>query len=157
MRSMGIEFRTEGNSVLCVRYKVRQSDRRKEESVVATFDAEVDRVAPHVAAALLAPERKMLHQWLLDRRQLKQALRHEPHENTVLGSLPALLDEAISATQSTDDMDAQLYTLIKQKLATLDTALEQVDSQARSGRAELKVMNDEEVLKEQLRTIKRRL
>ncbi len=157
MRSTGIEFRTEGSSVLCLRYKVSPRHGRADEKVVASFDVAVDRVAPHVAAVLTAPERQRLQHWLSDRHTLQQGLRHEPLENTVLESLPALLDEAISAAASAEDMDIATYQLIKRKLTTLERMLDNVESQSQPDKLELKVMNDEEVLKEQLRTIKRRL
>lgn len=154
MTTRTIEFRTEGESVLCVRIDTSPP---RTETIVASFDASVDRIAPHVAAALTAPERQALKKWLEDRKQLQQTLLNETPEDTVLRSLPALLDEAITAATSTDRINVDTCRDIQRKLETLQSILNQLEETQRHQPPELEVMNDEEVLRQRLSEIRKQL
>ena len=154
MPTQTIEFRTEGASVLCVRI---QTSEPATETVVASFDVSVDRVAPHVAAALTAPEREALSKWLKDRKQLQTTLRNETPEDTVLKSLPALLDEAIAAAASSDRINAHTCRDIQQKLEQLQTTLNQLEETQRQQPPELEVMDEEEVLRQRLSEIRKQI
>lgn len=77
-----MEFITKGETIDCIRI-IKDKDSGKETQInVASFNAGVDRVPPHVAAELFIEEVKELVLWLEDRKKLQSKLEMQSIEHT---------------------------------------------------------------------------
>lgn len=148
-----MEFITEGDTVRCVRV-ISGTDTEKR-ITVTTFHADVDRVAPHVAASLTPPEIKELEQWLTDRAKLQAALETKPIEKTIVEALPEVIEQAVRALDELEQLDVDIYQALRGSVFDLTRALDRVENLAsEKEHIELEKMPDSEALKERLDTIK---
>lgn len=88
-----MDFKLDRNQILCMR--------DGQTAPVCAFDAQLDRVPPHVEAALRPRERAALEAWMSDR----QAVRNASAEQLLIDSLPALLDAGAAALAADVDLD----------------------------------------------------
>ena len=153
MKRTTINFVTEDGSVNCVRTVTDTETGDAVSRVVATFGAEVDCVAPHVAAALNPREIRELEQWLKDRANLET----EPPEKAVLEVLPQMLDEAIAALDEVDELDAGVYQALQEKVSAFSAALEEFSGVSEDSTTNVRKMKGSEVMKEKLEIIKKNL
>ncbi|UZE95794.1 hypothetical protein [Alkalimarinus alittae] len=148
-----MNFIRTNHAVQCVR--TRQVDGREVSEVVVSFDEQLNTIAPHVSALLSTEEVNQLGAWLEERARLQHELKDKPLGITVLEALPGLLQEATDAVRLLDTLDSSLHNQIEDSLrlfrSTLDDALHTNHTNEQN---EFDSMQDEEVLKEQLTSIK---
>ncbi|MBN0988516.1 hypothetical protein [Amphritea pacifica] len=149
-----MEFITVGETINCVRVFNDPDTGEEKRLVVTSFNAQVDRVAPHVAAALTQDEREQLAHWLTDRTRLQSVLEEKSIETTILETLPALMAQAVDALDKLETLDRKTYESITQSLRALSCALERAESHTTSHSVELDQMQDDEELKERLDVIR---
>lgn len=150
-----MEFITKGEAINCIRI-IKDKDSGKETQVtVASFNAGVDRVPPHVATVLLIDEVKELVSWLEDRKKLQSKLAKQTIEHTILESLPHLLRQATQALKDVDRLDSMLFRSINERLAELSEALDNTERFTATRKAGSMQMQHSEEQKERLDTIKK--
>lgn len=149
-----MEFITVGESIKCVRVFNDPDSGEEQRLVVTSFHAQVDRLAPHVAAALTQSERRQLQGWLNDRTRLQSELGEKSIEHTILETLPALVWQAVDALDTLDTVDLKTYEAITASLNGLTKALERAESHTTKGSVELDQMQGREELKERLDVIR---
>ena len=147
-----MKFVNEAGSIHCIRVASGAiGDER--EVIIATFHDEVESVPPHVAALLSPDEIVQLERWLLNQIELKKKLEQQPVEKTMLETLPVYLHECMHSLQSIEVIDAELSLSICESLDALKARLERI-SKSEEGHLECDALNETEVLKEQLISIK---
>jgi len=149
-----MEFITAGETINCVRVFNDPDTGREKAQVVISFNAQVDRVAPHVAAALTRDERQQLENWLADRARLQSVLEEKSIESTILETLPALMMQAVEALDTLPTVDRQTYEAIRTGVKDLTDALERAEPHTASRSVELDQMQGNEELKERLDSIR---
>ncbi|WP_299199589.1 hypothetical protein [uncultured Amphritea sp.] len=149
-----MEFITIGETIKCVRVFDDPDSGKEQRLVVTSFHAQVDRLAPHVAAALTLDERKQLESWLADRTRLQSELEEKSIEHTILETLPALMLQAVDALNTLDTVDLKIYEAITASLNDLTSALERAESHTTTNSVELDQMQGNEELKERLDVIR---
>ncbi|MBR9867062.1 MAG: hypothetical protein GYB20_08280 [Oceanospirillales bacterium] len=149
-----MEFITSGETVNCVRVSDDPGTGREKKQVVISFNAQVDRVAPHVAAVLTGEERQQLESWLTDRARLKSVLEEKSIESTILETLPALMIQAVQALDTLPTVDRQTYEAIRVSVKDLTDALERAEPHTASRSVEFDQMQGNEELKERLDVIR---
>lgn len=148
-----MEFVRKNHAIQCVRCYQHQG--REVSEVVVSFDEQLDTIAPHVTAALSTQELNQLRAWLDERQQLRHELKDKPLGITVLEALPGLIQEATEAAQCLDRIDISLHQDIEQSLRLLKTALnDALHTPPADESQEFDSMQHQEVLKEQLTSIK---
>ena len=154
---MGIamEFITKGETIHCVRTIKNQDSGKDASIIVASFDAHVNRIAPHVVTKLSPEEVKELELWLKDRTNLQIRLEGQSIEDTILEALPILLKQATQALKDADHLDSMIFHSINERLKELTEALENALQHTVTSRAGLKQMQNSEEQKERLDTIKK--
>ncbi len=152
-----MEFVTEGNAINCIKTVYDPETGESMETVVVSFDANVDRVPPHVAASLNPEEIKQLDLWIEERAKLQSTLETRPVEKTVLEALPAVLEEALHALDDIDELDIEVFKDIKRTLLKLDEAINSFQPLSEEETVVIRQLQSSEVLKEQLDTIKKKL
>ncbi len=152
-----MKFVREKGSVKCVRTAASDSSGSSKEVIVATFGEQIDTVPPHVAAKLAEQEIKELERWLQERSALQAKLDEAPVEKTLLETLPTLLQKVTGSLENIDALDMDLFKSIKISLLKLDRKLNDFHTLTEEEILELDTMQDNEVLKEQLITIKNKL
>ena len=113
-------FRRNGSKIECIRLAQQADGTRLDEHLVAAFDAHLDAVAPHVAAALLPEERTQLEEYLDQAR----AFTSRSHADTVLACLPGLLDHAATIMTGGARPDDATVRRLHESIDSLETALE---------------------------------
>ena len=147
-----MEFITEGETVNCVRiYSDSKGDRR---FIVTSFHADVDRVAPHVAASLTPEEINELEMWLTDRAKLQEAMETRPIEETIIEALPAVITQASQAMDKLGELDLGVYEAIRESVISLTRSLDRIERLTTDNEIELRQMPSSEALKERLGAIK---
>lgn len=141
------------HSVYCMRETQNPHTGQLEEEEVARFNADLEVIAPHVAAALYADERRQLDRWLEERR----AIRQEPKELQVLKALPQLLDEATTSIDAVDQLDEPVFADIARALSAFQLALKKFDDIEPDSDACPRVMDEDEALKERLKELRREI
>ena len=150
-----MEFITQDESINCIRI-IKDKDSGKERHItVASFNARVDRLPPHVAVELFTEEVKELVLWLEDRTNLKSRLEKQPIELTILESLPILLRQATQALKDVDQLDLMLLRSISERLEELSETLENTKHFTATSKADSMQMQNSEEQKERLDTIKK--
>ena len=149
-----MEFITIGDTIKCVRVFNDPGTGEEKRLVVTSFHAQVDRLAPHVAAALTYSERQQLESWLSDRRRLQSELEERAIEHTLLETLPALMLQAVDALDTLETVELHTYEAIKQVQNDLAKALDRAQSHTTKRSVELDSMQDHEELKERLDVIR---
>jgi hypothetical protein len=152
-----MDFINDLGKIKCLRETHIQGDESPKQVEIASFDEHVETVPPHVAASLSSEEIKQLELWLKERENLKEKLHEATSEETVLETLPALLCEAINALDEIDGIDPDLYKDIKLRLSEFDNKLNKLQHLTDNNTLDQNEMNDSEVLKEQLKIIKKNL
>ncbi|WP_250656568.1 hypothetical protein [Alkalimarinus coralli] len=147
-----MNFVQTNNAVQCVR--TRYVDGREISEVVVSFDDQLCTIAPHVSAHLSSEEIKQLEAWLAERARLQNKLKEKPLGTTVLEALPSLLQEATDAVRHLDSLDVTLHNQITQSLNLFSEALDSALHTSRHEQSEFDSLQHEEVLKEQLNSIK---
>jgi len=151
-----MNFIQTNHSVQCVRTHLEHGHEVSE--VVVSFDEQLSTIAPHVSAALSTEEINQLDTWLKERAQLQQELKEKPLGLTILEALPGLMQEATDAVRHLETLDASLHSQIEDSLHLFRIAL---DESLHSGHADesndFDSMQNEEVLKEQLTSIKNKV
>ncbi|MBY4677571.1 hypothetical protein [Marinobacterium arenosum] len=152
-----MEFITKGESINCIRV-IKDKDPSKETRItVASFNARVDRVPPHVAAELYTEEIKELVLWLEDRVHLQSRLERQPIENTILESFPLLVQQATQSLKSMDQLDSKLLYEINERLKELCEELTKKKGFTAAIEAGSKQMKNSEIQKERLDKIKKNI
>ncbi len=150
-----MEFITKGEAINCIRI-IKDKELGKETQVtVASFNAGVDRVPPHVAAVLFIDEVKELVSWLEDRKKLQSKLAKQTIEHTILESLPLLLRQATQALNDVDQLELMLFRSIRERLEELSEALDNTERFTAPHKTGSSQMQNSEEQKERLDTIKR--
>ncbi|MBY4677336.1 hypothetical protein [Marinobacterium arenosum] len=152
-----MKFVTEGDKVNCVRISTDPHTGKPVEAVVVSFDANVDRVAPHVAAELGPQEIAQLEQWLQERARLQAALADKPVEVAVLEALPGVLIEARQALATVDRLDGAVYSQIRETVRQLNEALDHFKQLTEGDQTVTRQMQSSEVLKQRLESIKKKI
>ncbi|MBB1488572.1 hypothetical protein [Oceanospirillum sediminis] len=152
-----MEFIIEGETINCVRVYTDQTSGEEARTVIASFDAQVDRVAPHVAAGLSSEEIKELELWLNDRAELQADLEQKPVEHTILETLPAIIMQAAEALGKAEKIDHITDQKIRTSIASLEEALDKAQSMPGNNQLELDEMQSSEELKDRLDAIKSNL
>ena len=155
-----MRFLVKGQSIHCVREKDLLGDHDNQvsrEHIVTTFDARVDSVPPHVAAALLPEEVKQLEGWIEDRNKLHKKMKDEPLDQTILEALPGLLRVSRNAIRSAGRMDENLFHEITSELSEIKLLLDDFDDLTKKKSLEIDEMQSDEVLAEQLNVIKKNI
>lgn len=143
-------------AVQCIR--THQESGRTVSEVIVSFDKQLSTIAPHVSALLSTDEINQLGAWLEDRKQLQQELKDKPLGIAVLEALPGLIQEATDAVRHLDTLDISLHNQIEQSLHLFQTALEKTThSNHIDESSQFDSMQNEEVLKEQLASIKNKV
>jgi len=150
-----MEFITKDETILCIRILKNKDLAKETRSTVTSFYAHIGRVAPHVSAALTTEEVEELELWLKDRTSLQSRLEGQPIEDTILESLPLLLNQATKALKHVDHLDSTVFKSINDNLTKLSEVLDHTKRITASGKAGLKQMNSAEEQKERLNRIKR--
>ena len=150
-----MEFITKDETILCIRILKNKDSAKETRNTVTSFDAHVGRVAPHVSAVLTLEEVKELELWLKDRTNLQSRLEGQPIEDTILESLPLLLNQATKALKHVDHLDSTVFRSINESLTELSEVLDNTKRITSTSKAGLKQMNIGEEQKERLDTIKR--
>jgi hypothetical protein len=148
-----MQFINETGNIHCIRTQ-HASSGGDEENIIATFHDQVDSVPPHVAAMLSADEISQLELWLSDQAKLKEKLDQQSAEKTLLEMLPAYIQKCTLSLEYIESIDAELYTNICQRIGELNKGLDKVSATQNTNQEEFNEMKDEEVLKEQLKSIK---
>lgn len=149
-----MEFITVGETINCVRVFNDPDTGRERKQVVISFNAQVDRVAPHVAAVLSGDERQQLEDWLADRARLQSVLEKKSIESTILETLPALMMQAVEALDTLQTVDLKSYEAIRESVKDLTAALDRAEPHTASRSVELDQMQGNEELKERLDAIR---
>lgn len=152
-----MKFVNENSDIKCVRVMTGKTANSAKETVVVTFDHQIETVPPHVAARLSRQEIKELEQWLKERSKLQAVLEESSVEKTLLETLPAFLQETTSALDEINTLDFNLFKSIKLSLLKLDRRLGEFHSVTEKEILDLDAMQDNEVLKEQLDALKSKL
>lgn len=151
-----MNFVQTNQSVQCVR--MHQENGRTVSEVIVSFDEQLSIIAPHVSALLSADEINQLGAWLEERKQLQQELKDKPLGIAVLEALPGLIQEATNAVRHLDTVDILLHNQIELSLHLFQTALNKASHSDNMDEAsQFDSMQDEEVLKEQLTSIKNKV
>lgn len=147
-----MEFVQNGNQIDCVR---TSRNRRKDDVsrvVVASFDAHLETIAPHVKGLLKRAEIKQLENWLEDRRKLKA----KPAAETILETLPGLLMQAREAVDQLPVIDERLFAELQLATEVFQSALDAKRGHTSpSKKAELEEMGHSEALKQRIDRIKK--
>ncbi|MFT7458646.1 MAG: hypothetical protein ACI909_001320 [Planctomycetota bacterium] len=148
-----MRFETEKNEVNCIRV-LDEKDSSKE-TLVATFDAHLDEVAPHIMASLSAAEQQQLMHWLNDRN----VLREKSIKKIILCALPGLLDEASSAIDKLPAIPVELHKEISLAIGLFNDRLvaNRDGISENEYNPELKHMTSSDVLPEILGILKKNL
>ncbi len=152
-----MDFINETGKIKCLKEIHIQGNELAKPVEIASFDELVETVPPHVASKLSSEEIKQLELWLKERESLKEKLQEAPLEKTVVETLPALLREATNALEEIDGVDHVLYKDIKLQLSEFDNKLSKLKQLNDDDTLAQNEMNDSEVLKEQLKIIKKNL
>lgn len=147
-----MKFVQSQETVSCIRTVV--SNGKRKDVVVAEFDERLNEVAPHVAGLLRDEELRSLEEWLEERARLRKELESNSFSQTVLEALPPLLDSAIGTIGEVDSIDKSLLKSIKRKLIRLNSKLDQFHRFTDEEMKEFHEMEESDVLKEQLDSIK---
>ena len=151
-----MNFIQTNHAVQCVRTHFEHG--REVSEVVVSFDEQLSTIAPHVSALLSTEEINQLGAWLEERTKLQQELKEKPLGMTILEALPGLMQEATDAVRHLESLDASLHSQIEDSLHLFRIAL---DEALQSGHVDnsndFDSMQDEEVLKEQLTSIKNKV
>ena len=151
-----MNFVQTNQSVQCVR--THQENGRTVSEVVVSFDEQLSTIAPHVSALLSTDEINQLGAWLEERKQLQHELKEKPLGIAVLEALPGLIQEATDAVRHLNTVDLSLHNQIEQSLHLFQTALNKASHSDRMNESsQFDSMQDEEVLKEQLTSIKNKV
>jgi hypothetical protein len=150
-----MEFITKDETILCIRIIKNKDSAKETRNTVTSFDARVGRVAPHVSAVLTVEEVNELELWLKDRTNLQSRLEGQPIEDTILESLPHILNQAVKALKHVNHLDSTVFRSIKESLSDLSEVLDNTERITSTSKAGLKQMNFGEEQKERLNTIKR--
>lgn len=136
-----MEFRLDRNQILCLR--------DPEAAPVCSFDAQLDRVPPHVEATLVPAERDALEAWLADRA----TVRRKSPEQLLIDSLPGLLDAGAAALAEDAEIDRASLQRLRFSLRRLSGMLRtQRPKPAPSEEAPVQ-MSEDEYLSHQLREL----
>ncbi|WP_271270501.1 hypothetical protein [Aliamphritea hakodatensis] len=152
-----MEFITKEETIHCIRVGKNSNLGIENRTIVASFDARINRAAPHVVTKLLPTEIEELELWLKDRRDLQARLEGQAIENTILEALPILLRQAIYAVKYIDKLDSHVYFSIVENLKELSGVLENCTQYNADCRADLKQMKNSEEQKERLSMIKKNI
>ncbi len=115
-----MKFVTTDFSVRCI----RETEKGDEE--VASFDINIDQVAPHVAAVLFPTEVEELEAWLRARSELQEHLTERPDELNLIDVLPSLLNEASQVLQEHGKIDLRVKNELKSNIAQLSKELDKL-------------------------------
>ncbi len=148
-----MKFELDHNTVNCL----RPSGDGENWKVVASFDACIDVVAPHVSAVLISDEIEELEVWLRERSKLKHELKTENLDRLVLEALPLLLSEAIDLIDNSSSINIDLYQEIRQSLAQIESKLEALSKTQYNKLNNYSAIDDAELLKQHLESIKSRI
>jgi len=149
-----MKFESDDFQVKCIRELKTEAGKPNKLKIVATFHNNIDQVAPHVAAALFPEEISQLKLWLNERTKLHKKLQQDSLGNTVLEVFPSILDEAIFAFERVEEIDPELLKDIERKLEKCKKSIDKLDQGSKKNSLKIKVMQDSEVLKEQLDSIR---
>lgn len=116
-----MRFRVAGNKIICSRRDrtVRDGDPYRR---VVEFDAQVDKVPPHVASRLTKPEIRELRQYLADRARLQA----EPAAENMLHVLPDMLNEAAESLQDVEQINKSTFCRINESLERFKAELQKI-------------------------------
>ena len=103
-----MRFVIDRNQVNCIRPE-------ENDAIVATFDAHLREVAPHVAALLSYSERNQLEQWLADRDQILDFDK----EQAALHALPELIEEACKYLENEPEIPKDLFSKLNAAITHL--------------------------------------
>lgn len=148
-----MKFQVEGRQINCIRIEKDRKTGESEERVVATFDAHLDFAAPHVAAMLTRNELEQLNLWLQDRKKIQSKSKQQ----TLLESLPKILQEATKALDTTPVLNEETLKELIMRMHAFAEALDDKLTTTSKRPEELKEMEPSDVLKEQLNVIKKDL
>jgi hypothetical protein len=113
-----MRFETEKNQVNCIRV-IDDENGNKTQTIIATFDAHLDHVAPHIMALLPAEEQQQLMRWLKDRNEL----RDQSIKQLILYALPGLLEEAGNAFDKLPTISAELHKKISTAIESFNDTM----------------------------------
>ncbi len=137
-----MKFTIDKEQIVCER---RGAD--GERSVIVSFDAKLDAVAPHVAAALSLDEQAQLESWFTERRML----RAKPRWLLVLEVLPAVLESGRDALEAAPQIEEGLYKEITKALDAFRSDLKQLAQKRTPGfGTQLELVEESDALKERL-------
>ena len=148
-----MQFINETGSIQCIRTQYASTG-DEQDCIIATFHDQIESVPPHVAAILSADEIAQLELWLSEQTQLKEKLDQQSTEKTLLEMLPAYLQKCTLSLEQIESMDAVLYTNICQNIDELKRGLDKISSTHNNNQEAFNELKEEEVLKEQLKSIK---
>jgi hypothetical protein len=144
-----MQFTVAGSRIICSRRDHTVEDEETYRRVVE-FDANVDKVPPHVAARLTRGEIQQLSGFLADRQRISA----NSAERNMLEALPGLLAEAAEVLDSVDAVNASMYEQISSSIDAVRTALEKVrPEESASEMTRIRSMRESEAQKERLRKI----
>ena len=152
-----MEFVTDDATIQCIRIVPGHEGSQDTRVVVATFDAAVETIAPHVAAKLSEIEIRELELWLEDRAQLHAELSEIPTEIAALQALPQMITQACDSLGSLKELDRDTYQALMNAVSQLSDALAQVQNITEHDRTKLNHLQDSEELKEKLDAFKQNL
>ncbi|WP_415885927.1 hypothetical protein ACMXYO_15020 [Neptuniibacter sp. QD37_6] len=150
-----MEFITKGDTIKCVRQIKDKVSGKENHITVASFNAQVDRLPPHVAAELFTEEVKELVLWLEDRTKLQSQLARQSIDDTILESLPFILRQATQALENLERLDLMLYCSINEGLSDLSEVLDKTERFTSTHKVGSMKMQNSEEQKERLYTIKK--
>lgn len=144
-----MKFTISGSRIICSRKDTTRSANDPYKRVVE-FDAQVDKVPPHVAARLTRREIDELEAFMADRRRIQA----NPADKNMLEALPELLEEATDILDSVDQVNVEMYDRLTASLAALRSALDDVRPADDERLTSLTSMHGCEAQKERLENIK---
>lgn len=148
-----MEFIVEGATVNCVRVLSGEGSGRVQRQTVTSFDAHLDAVAPHVAAALTSDEVGQLEKWLGERANL----RSREANHTLLESIPELLSQAESVVLKEGALNERLLQRLRVAAIRFHDTLAQAQSTPQGDSPVVERMDTGEVLKQQLDIVRKDL
>lgn len=147
-----MKFTVSGSRIVCSRLDTTVPGNDTYRQVVQ-FDANVDKVPPHVEARLTSGEVKELEQILEDRRRIQQ---NSPEKN-MLEVLPGLVRDATEILNSIEQLDQAMYEQLQVAIANMATALENVRPIHHDGSTTVDRLSESEAQKARLDNIRQEM
>ena len=144
-----MKFTLQGSRIICSRLDTTVEGNETYRQVVE-FDANVDKVPPHVAARLTQGEVCELEDMLGDRRRIQE----NSTEKNMLEVLPGLIREATEILISVDQLDYATYEQLNAAAVEMTAALNSVRPIQYQSESTTSKLPEPEAQKERLESIK---